>query len=92
MGIQSYIVQELNIDLKTDARIQMWHDDFVVLKGPITVAVTQNHRLSDRDPYIIEPAHTVRIRAGETKKFTNEQYRATHPGDWNTEITLVSED
>ena len=93
MGIRDYIVQQQNVDLVTDSKLQMWHNvDFVVLKGPITVAVTQWHRLSPSAAYEYEPTYTIKIHAGQTRKIACEEYSGTHPGDWNTEIVLVSED
>lgn len=93
MAIRDYIVQQQNLDLVTDSKIQMWHGlDFVVLKGPITVAVTQMHRQSTTAPFEYEPTYTIKIHDGQTRRIACEEYTGTHPGDWNTEIVLVSED
>jgi len=93
MSIRDYIVQQQNLDLVTDSKIQMWHGlDFVVLKGPITVAVTEWHRLLPTDAFVYEPTYTIKIHNGQTRRIECDQYSGTHPGDWNTEIVLVSED
>jgi hypothetical protein len=93
MALQDYVIQQNNVDMLTEARLQMWHrGDFVVLKGPITVAVTQWHRMGEAAPYTYEPTYTVKIHDGETRRFAMDEYSGAHPGDWNVEVALVSED
>jgi len=93
MPLQDFISQQQHVDYITGARLQMWHNaDFVVLRGPATFTVSQNHRNSPQEPFVLEPSYSIKIRSGEVKKIVNQEYTGTHPGDWNTEVILVSED
>jgi len=93
MPIADYITKKKHVDFVTGARLGMFHNgDYVTLKGPITISVSQTHRRTEKEPWTTEPTYTIRIREAENRTITNKEYTRTNVGDWNTEVALVSED
>lgn len=79
--------------------IAMWHNDYVELRGPITVAVREQHtlgtdetRYNDATYYVWDAPRIVTIPLGETMRFENSQFTSAHPGDWNMDVVLLSVD
>ena len=86
--IRKFIVFGDNVDKQTETVLEMWHGgDSVTLEGPITISV-----YTWREDGPGSATNTYKLGTGEDKTFALEQYTESHPGDWNTRITLVSVD
>ena len=96
MDISQFVVDQQHADNINGAAINMGHDgDYVVLEGPITVAVWYVHapvQIGPGTPVEYTQPQVSSIPAGESRTFNLVDGRDDHPGDWNMYILLVSID